>query len=591
MTRPAHMAALPRARRRILALLVALLAIVLAAPADGKKPKPKPKGAGKKPATAEAPRPRNEAPRGETALDQELQDELDRLLSTRPLARASNGVLVIDLSTGKVLYSYNADRQLKPASNIKLVATAAALDALGPDFTFRTRVLGPEPDGAGVVRGDVWLVGMTDPTLEVEHLGELARALRARGIRRVEGDLVVGTAEGRDAVVRPRVAITVVGGDREGDLASVRVEPDSAYFVIDNEALTGKPSILAPRPAPAKKGKRKGLRRRTPVSTVKITLEERRDERGEHVLVRVSGKLGPGQRATAVRNVPRPALFTAHTLRAQMLRAGVDMTGGVRRVEAPPDGLAELAAHESLPLAWLCAMVNKPSWNWLADRVIEATGAQLYGGEPTNAKGLRAMAAFLAKLGVARGSYVLENGSGLSHASFMSARQVAAVLLYGWHEFRIAPDFVASLAVGGRDGTLRGRFRNAARGWVRAKTGTLNGVSALSGYVSAGDGSVLLFAILNNGFPTRRMKQIRAGQGAMVDAMFRFLRRRAAAGQPTEGPFGAPPDAPIALPDGLGEEEELVPDAEGPPEEPDQAPVDLLEDVTEPTAEPDATVP
>lgn len=567
--------------RAVALAIIALLALRGGAPAAG-KPKPKKKA----PARA---RVVNDAPRGQTALERQLQDDLDRILGWNLFARASNGVYVIDLTTGRVLYSYGADRQLNPASNVKLVATATALDALGPDFTFQTRLVGPAPDAAGVVNGDLYLVGSADPTLARAHLAELAAGLRERGVVRVTGDVVVGEGEGRDSLVKPKVSVTVVGGEEPGDIPAVSVEPDSAFFVVENTSVTAK-KPTARRAAPkkaatkgkkkAKKGKQAKKRAAARGPAVDVGFRVAHDDRGDYIVVQVSGKLGPGERARVVRPAPRPALFTAHTLRADLLLAGIDVTGGVRRGPAPDQELVELAVHDSVPLGILAAMVNKPSSNFLAERVIEATGAQLYGGEPSNSKGVRAMQEWLERIGVSRGSYRLDNGSGLSYTNHLSARQIAEILVAAANDFRIGPDFLASLAVGGRDGTLKRRFRNGSRGWVRGKTGTLTGVIALSGFVSVGGDETICFAIMTNKFRNRRKLEVRAGHAAMVESMYAFLRRRAEAETPGEVPaVTPPPDEPPPI-------DEPPPNCDDEPAIEETAPEDVIEPTVETTPAP-----
>jgi serine-type D-Ala-D-Ala carboxypeptidase/endopeptidase (penicillin-binding protein 4) len=458
---------------------------------------------------------KNSAPEGSTERERALQRQLDGILDSAWLKSAINGVHVLDAKTGQVLYSYAADRQLNPASNTKLISTAAALDVLGADFTYETRLLGPAPDAGGVVRGDVVLLGSGDPTLRASHLGELAAALKQRGVTRVEGDVVV-SSDDRDGLAHPYVRVTVTGAGRDGERPTVRLHPDSAYFTLDNRATTA----ALPR-------KRQGG---VSVSTVRLGGE------GAQVKVAVAGKLRRGQQVSVVRPVPKPVLFTGFTMRAALLNAGITVTGDVRQVAKRPaeGGLAELATHESVPLRQLAAMINKPSNNYLADRVIMTTGAHRYGGETSMQKGIRVMADWLERIGIEPGSYRLENGSGLSHVIHVSARQIATVLMAGSRDERIGRDWIESFAIGGVDGTLRARFAGRpAAGYVYAKTGTLNGVSALSGFVTLSDDASVCFAVLTSGFRNSRARknQIREGQAMIANAIFDYLRARH--GEPT----------------------------------------------------------
>jgi D-alanyl-D-alanine carboxypeptidase/D-alanyl-D-alanine-endopeptidase (penicillin-binding protein 4) len=174
-------------------------------------------------------------------------------------------------------------------------------------------------------------------------------------------------------------------------------------------------------------------------------------------------------------------------------------------------------------------------------------GARVFGGAPTFEKGVQAMVAFLDRAGVRAGSYLLENGSGLSYANHMSAREVVAVLMHGAKE-RWAKVYLDSLAIAGVDGTLKHRFGGfESAGYVRGKTGTLTGVSALSGFVTIDGQHTLCFAILNNGFNNKLRQSVRAGQARMADALYRHLRRvdKQKVAPVTTPTIQPPPDEPL----------------------------------------------
>jgi D-alanyl-D-alanine carboxypeptidase/D-alanyl-D-alanine-endopeptidase (penicillin-binding protein 4) len=508
-------------------------------------------------AKAKKSRPVNVAPRGETASERQLQDDLDAGLAERTFAGTRVGVYVVDMNTGKVLYSYDADEQLNPASNVKLVTTATALDALGPDFTYRTRLVGAAPDANGVVQGDVWLVGTSDPTLAERDLAELGTTMRTRGVTRVTGAVVVSSDPNRDVLGRPRLEIAVEAGSEEGALPQVHVTPESAYVVIENRAIVSAAARVSRSCKTRRTGKGKNAKREqicgaSRPSQLDVAMKQVDDgPGGPHVVVSVSGKLRPGTHVSFTKYAPHPAVFTGHAMRANLKRAGIVVDGGVRVDDAdatdlvvagaPGAELAELAVHDSIPLGELVARVNKPSNNFLADRVAELTGGEVF-GEPTVGAGVRAMNEYMTRLGVTDGSYLLENGSGLSYRNHLSVRQIAGVLMSGLKNDSIGKTFFASMSVGGKDGTLRSRFRaRESRGFVFGKTGTLTGVAALSGYVTIDGGEhVICFAIVTNGYRNSRKPSIRAGQARLVDAMYRHLRRTDASRQGAQGAAGVP---------------------------------------------------
>lgn len=450
---------------------------------------------------------KNSAPPGDDA-DRMLASTLDNIVGASSLKSAVNGIYIVDAVTGRELYAYGADRQLNPASNTKLVSTAAALDSLGGDFTYQTRLVGPAPDEQGTVSGDVQLVGSSDPTLGPNDLRDLAKRLAAAGVHRIDGDVVI-SSDSADALAHAWVNITIAGGERAGDHARVQIAPDSAFFVVDNGART----------IAAAKTRKKG----GPRLSVDARMISGKD--GERMRIIVSGGLRPGEEREFTRPVPRPTLYAAHTLRAAMLDDGIEVRGGVRLVKQPEAaaGSVELARHESVPLRQLAAFINKPSNNYLADRLLLTLAGERF-GERSMTAGVRAMGDWLEKIGVERGTYRFENGSGLSHTIHVSARQIAQVLVAGAKDQRFGQEWLDSFAIGGKDGTLRGRFAgHPVAGYVRGKTGTLNGVAALSGFVTLDDDANVCFAILTSGFRERSKADVRRAQAAIVDAIFAYL--------------------------------------------------------------------
>jgi D-alanyl-D-alanine carboxypeptidase/D-alanyl-D-alanine-endopeptidase (penicillin-binding protein 4) len=467
-----------------------------------------------------AERGKNLAPEGATELERELQAKLDAVLSQTVLKSSINGVYVVDATSGKELYSYGADRQLNPASNTKLISTATALDLLGGDYTYVTRLVGPQPEADGTVPGDVILLGSGDPTLRVKHLEDLVTDLLSRGVHRIAGDVVI-SSDDRDAVAHPFVRVAVRGAARPGEAPSVSLSPDNGLFVVDNRAAT----------APALKGKRRNRNR----LSVGATLIETTD--GPRIKIRVAGKIPARHYVESVRGIPRPVLYTAHTLRAKLIEAGIEVAGGVDQRKERPQPLldsVELARHDSAPLRELAAMINKPSDNFLADRLLMTVGAEKFGGDRSMEKGVEAMSEWLGGIGV-EGNYRLENGSGLSHTIHISARQIVKVLLAGARDERYGEEWLDSLAVAGEDGTLRRRYagRDSA-GFLRGKTGTLNGVAALSGFVTLADDTEVCFAILSSGFRNRSKNAVREAQTEITDAIYEYLRLRMGERAPSE---------------------------------------------------------
>jgi D-alanyl-D-alanine carboxypeptidase/D-alanyl-D-alanine-endopeptidase (penicillin-binding protein 4) len=487
-----------------------------------------------------------------------LQEALDGIVHGKVLGRLRVGMRVEDLSSGRVLYGWRSGTLMDPASNQKVLGTAAALLRLGSNYHYRTEVTGAEPDAAGVIAGDLVIRGSGDPSLRARHIDALAESLATQGVTRVTGEILgdprrIGSDEfgqgGRSPlrVGSSSIEVHVRPGDKAGSRPVVSIRPASDAFAIVNQAET--------------RAKGKGR--------LRVDIERA----GHRFQVVVSGKISITRGEVVILKAPPSApFFAAFLLRHALLQAGIEVRGGAgiytgaearARVSSRsslegmvvalaaqgsdstpaltgrdltrPDEL--LALHESEPLALLLRRVNKDSDNEWAERVLETVGAEVLGGAPTTAKGVRVLRETLAELGLSTAAYQPANGSGLGHQNRVTAAGMAELLRRIYFDPRIGPEMMQSLSVGGVDGTTRNRFRGSlASHRVRAKTGTLNGVSCLSGYV--GDGlDVLVFSILVEGHRQRAVTSIRGAQVSAVNAMMRFARK-------AEGPLPDEESAP-----------------------------------------------
>lgn len=433
----------------------------------------------------------------------ELPEAIATILRSSPIQGARAGVIVSDLDTGEVVFGKNADELLNPASNVKILTTAAALARLGPDFRYPTEVVFGGPLENGVLKGNLYLRGKGDPSLTTERLYRIVRQLRHLGLREVQGNLVAddtyfdslyeGPGWEQDDSDRPYMAgagalslnlnaieILVFPGEAVGEKARVVVEPGSDYLVVENQVVT-----TAPRSR----------------SRIVATSEPL----GNKQRIVVRGRLARGHdKVVTYRRISHPPLFTAHTFRQILSEQGIAVKGKVLLGETP-SGLKTTFTDWSEPLPLLVHRLNKWSQNHMAEMLLKTLGAETFGAPGTWAKGVSAVETFLAEdVGIPRGSMVLRNGSGLNDTNRASARQILQVLEWAWKQSNIAPELLTSLPIAGVDGTTRNRLVGTlGEGRVRAKTGTLQNVTALSGYATAPNGRNYAFAIIVNDYPGR----------------------------------------------------------------------------------------
>lgn len=464
---------------------------------------------------------------GKLTAAEQTADQIEKLLHTK-LRDGTTSLYVADAATGKPLFSVYPDDPLNPASNVKLISSATALDILGPDYRYPTRLIGAPPDDAGVIDHDLYLLGSYDPTLGKAGLADLARQLAALGVTRLEGDVVVGPIPTRDGMYRTWGEVTVVAG-APGEHPTAKVSTPSEFIEVEVTATTAA--------------------KRKPAGKLTVTSEVYTDEGGhERLKLTVAGTIGRGRRLTRDIFIKERAQHTAHLLRAALRDLGIEVMGDVR-VGALGDfvrgGVADgylpmpLAEHLSDPAGTIIARVNKRSINWLADRMVVTAAAHKYGGEPSMAKAIDAMYAWLGRTtGLSRDDLVIDTGSGLSYKTELSARQLVAVLRAGLGlrdddadgpADGVDPEDVHaayhdSLAVGGVDGTLRRRFRGKhLKGHVIGKSGTLNRVIALSGLLEADNGRQVVFSIVTNGHKPSWKHRVREGHEQLVALLCDYL--------------------------------------------------------------------
>lgn len=438
------------------------------------------------------------------ASAQSLKGQIDRVLRKLPSAVAT-GVLVVDLESGQTLYSRHADRALLTASNAKLVTVAAAIDKLGVDHQFHTSVYLRGEVTGGTLQGDLVLVGSGDPCFSGRYydgkagavLDGWAQLVARAGIKRITGDIVLDAS----AVTGPRqhpdwprdqldnwycapvaafnlndncIEIDVSANPR-GGRARVSVRPRDAFPGLENRCTTGsrhKPLVHFPR----------GLT-------------------GKAVVI--SGSFGRSKPAAKYLWTMRdPDALFGRVLARKLARQGVETTGEVVVTRQPVADRGKPFARHRSTLDHVVGPVLERSQNLFAECLFRAV-ARADGQPGTFEGGARAVRGWLASID-ATGQPA--DGSGLSRGNRYPPRTLVAVLRRAWSG-RGRQVMVGNLPIAGQTGSLARRMRSgAAKGNVRAKTGYIRSVSALSGYVKTAGGRWLAFSMLFNGFQTKTVR-------------------------------------------------------------------------------------
>ena len=456
-----------------------------------------------------------------------LNARLDQVLRSNAASRGFWGVEVAELPSGRILFARDAQHLFHPASNMKLFTTAAALEKLGPDFVFRTTVESGSGPPAGGIVPILYLVGRGDPSFcgdllappanpgqAANHactaLEDMAAQVRAHGVIEVAGALIADetyfdyepyihgwTAEdlewGYGATVSAlafnsnMLLLRIKPGLKAGDRAQVSLDPLPDYYLIKSALVTSAPG-----------------------SESHLLIERLLDS----TRLDVSGQIPQGSGETDEHvAIAHPAELVGELFREALENAGTLVKGGaqVRRLTAleaaevgrnpalSPPRLV-LAEHDSPPLREIVKLTNKESRNLYAEMLLRTLGRQVKQSAGLDGS-LEALNEFVQRIGAQPDETVFADGSGLSRDDLVTPETIVKLLIHMTRE----PSFDAfldSLPVAGVDGTLADRFKTKRlKGRIRAKTGTLEAVNALSGYMDVPSGKRFVFSIIGNSHP------------------------------------------------------------------------------------------
>lgn len=425
-----------------------------------------------------------------------LPPAVEAALARAKVPREALSVVVVDAEGRQpARLSYRADVPSNPASVMKLVTTYAALDLLGPAFTWDTPVyLDARPQG-GSLQGNVYIKGQGDPKLVVERLWLLMKRLRAQGVQVIVGDIVLD----RTAFQVPEHDAALFDGE---PLRPYNAAPDALLINYKSVAMTFVPDLLAGVARVVVEPPLAALQLQTTVPLAAAGTEcgdwrgGLRAELADPARIAFQG-LYPaacGERQWAVAPAD-PRGYAARAVEGMWRELGGKLTGSVRDGKVPA-GLQPAFSSSSPALAEVVRDINKYSNNVMTQQVF-LTLALHRNGVGTFDGARDVLGQWWRQRFGAAGMPVADNGAGLSREARISAQALARMLQTAWVS-PLMPELMASLPIVGVDGTLR-RTQNRAAGSAHLKTGTLRDVSAMAGYVHGASGRrYVLVAIANH---------------------------------------------------------------------------------------------
>ncbi|MGN2242245.1 D-alanyl-D-alanine carboxypeptidase/D-alanyl-D-alanine-endopeptidase [Frateuria sp. GZRR33] len=442
---------------------------------------------------------------------------IDARLAQSRFAAARWGIAVVSLDSGRTLYAHDADKLFLPASTAKLYTAALVLNGLDASYRIPTRVLGSAPGKRGRVQGPLVLYGMGDPSLgadpsTADWADALADQLAARGVRRVQGDLVADASyfagpaigDGWEAtdllagfaapasalsVYENQLRLTVTPAARTGEPAQLAFDPPAAAMLLDDRLLTG--------------------------TTDDIHLYRAPGSKLLHAFGSIPAQSPPRSFRLAMAD---PAQVAGQLLLQSLQRHGITVDGEVRVRRWPQQqdtalraGTTVLAQVQSPPLATLLREGLKRSQNLYLQNLLQLAGTRAHAAatdDPlapsgflgTADWGIHALRQLLDRIGIPPSASLVGEGTGLSRRDLTTPNALVRLLAFlanGPDAGRVRD----MLPVAGVDGTLASRMRGTpAAGNVHAKTGSMTYVNCLAGYVTSAAGEHLAFAILLNDY-------------------------------------------------------------------------------------------
>lgn len=449
-----------------------------------------------------------------------LQMRIRQTLARPEIQRGSVGVKIVSLATGKVILEQNAEKYFMPASNMKNFTVATALERLTPDHRFVTSIYAAAiPDSEGTIKGDLRIFGRGDVSMSTRFtenpdpmtsLEVLVQKIQGLGIKKIDGAIIGDDSYFRGFPIPSgwewddlqwSYGAEVSGLPLNDSTIDISVRPGSLGYTCTVKLMPYNPVMRIVNNCMTMPGPRS------------LRVHKRIDQN----VLEISGTMplnDAGWNNTI--SVSRPAEMFAALLRQRLIEKGIVVTGNYkyekREAASMPTGI-EIGKIESPPLALIAAHTMKPSQNMYTETLLWTLGeysrsrttfpiaANGNGATKDSAElGIDEVKSFLTSIGVAPDGIIQYDGSGLSRHNLITPSAVVQLYTYMAKRSRFAQAWRDSLTIGGVDGTLRNRFRGTrASGNVRGKTGTIDQVSALSGYVKTAAGEELVFSMVVNG--------------------------------------------------------------------------------------------
>jgi D-alanyl-D-alanine carboxypeptidase/D-alanyl-D-alanine-endopeptidase (penicillin-binding protein 4) len=468
-----------------------------------------------------------------------LQSFIASRLARAEVRRGRVGVKIVSLNTGKVVYEQDADKYFMPASNMKNFTVATAMEKLGPDYKFVTRIFASAmPDSSGTIKGNLRILGggdvsistaffgtsPSDPETYYKGIDRLVDAIAAAGVKRIDGNIVGDESHFKGFAIPSTWEWDDLQWYYGSEVSALPIN-DNAVDLSVTPGNAGSPCVVSISPAPAMTLYQLVNTCTTTAANVKRSLGV--NKKIDRNVLEISGTLPIGDRGFSDSiTITHPADLFIAMVKRRLEKRGILVSGSTRTL---PSNIVdnttpvEIAKLESVPFREVAAKTMKPSQNLYTETILWTLGEQeraridvptIGANDPLNPRkadsadlGLGVVKRFLTSIGLPEDAVVQHDGCGMSRHDVVTPNAVVAVYNYMAKQSPNAQAWRDSLTIGGVDGTLANRFKGtAAAGNIRGKTGTIDQVSALSGYMTTSGGEPVILSILVNDVPEGRSR-------------------------------------------------------------------------------------
>lgn len=447
--------------------------------------------------------------------DLSLDKAIDKVVSQVD-PNVSIGINVVDLTLGKTIVEKNSNRYFIPSSTQKIITIAAALNYLKPSFRFVTSLSTDDFNHHHMSIENLYLNGSGDPALMDHDLTSMIARIAQMGIKEVKGNIVVAdgifdqNAWGKGVmwddrqkgfgapvcgvnVNNNRIVLESKPNFKEGHKAFVSIMPKSPFVELINNAITVK---------------QRG------VNTLAFQIDDQKGKEsdwpnkdlqglsfGDKLIVSGNISLNYPTPSYTTYAIKTPSIFAGHIIADALKHKGIKFSGKITRTDSVKSGKYTLTDHTSKTLSSTIVELQKMSNNVGADALVKAIAAENGFVPASYEKGMSLIKKFLEEnIGLKQSEIIVADGSGLSRYNLITPNQMVKILEYAYNKFDLGPEFMVALPISGSDGTLKNRLKiDSLKGNIRAKTGSMSGLSSLAGYTRVNN-SMVAFAIFANGF-------------------------------------------------------------------------------------------